>query len=399
MSLGLLLPAGLAALTALALPVLIHLRRRSQQRVVEFAALRWMVARELPRRRVRVDERALLALRLLLIALLAWLLAVPVWRGGEGGRAWVVVAPGVDADAIRNEMAHADAQVHWLAPGFPSVAQPPPPAPIAFSSLLRELDSQLGADVALTVIVPPTLQALDGERLALGRAVTWRIAAAAPPTDPAPAVAGTAPTHVAIRYDANHHDALRWLRAATQAWNAKASDDAAAATPEPTYRINVASSETAIAEHTDWLIWLADAPLPAALNAWVDAGGTALTIAADPALHGAASAVVWRSAQGDAQLRAARSGVGRLLVLSPALQTDHVPELLDSTFPAQLRSWFVAARPEPQRAPADSHAPERSARHWPTPARALDDILLLAIALLWLLERWVATRAARRIPT
>lgn len=406
MSLALLLPAGLAALAALALPVLIHLRRRSQQRVVEFAALRWMLARERPRRRVRVDERSLLALRLLLLALLALLLAAPVWRGGESGRAWVVVTPGVDANAARIEIAHANAQAHWLAPGFPPFTQPPPTVPVAFSSLLRELDAQLGADVALTVVVPPALQGLDGERLALGHAVTWRIvpatapaAAAAPPAESAAPIADVKPTHVAVRYDASHHDALRWMQAALRAWNATSPAGEAAASGTPPYRIDTAAVDAAVAEDTDWLIWLADAPLPEALQAWVEAGGTALTVAADPTLPAAASALVWRSAQGDAQLQATLSGAGRLLVLSPALRPDHLPELLDPDFPDRLRAWLDVARPEPQRAPASSQAPARIDRHSPSPARSLDHLLLLAIALLWLLERGLATRAARQVPT
>jgi len=398
MNLGLLAPAGLAALAALALPLLIHLRRRAQQRVVEFAALRWLATRELPRRRVRLEERLLLALRLLLIALLALLLAAPVWRGGDGGRAWVVVTPGVDANAAHTALANADAQWHWLAPGFPALAQAPPTAPIAFSSLLRELDMQLAANVSLTVIVPPTLQGLDGARLALGRAVTWRIAPASTAAEPDPAIADIKPTQVAIRYDADHRDALRWLGAATQAWNATASTDQAAASAMLAYAIDTAPSDTAVGNDTDWLIWLADAPLPAALHAWVDAGGTALLIGAGQATPTAASAGIWHSAAGDAQLRATRSGAGRMLALSGALQPDHLPELLDPVFPDLLRSWFVAPQPAPQRALANSQIPTRIDRPWPTPARPLDDLLLLAIAIVWLLERWLATRAARQLP-
>ena len=64
----LLLPAGLAALAALALPLLVHLSRRQQQRPTVFAALRWLQARPRPRRRIRFDELLLLAVRLLLLA-------------------------------------------------------------------------------------------------------------------------------------------------------------------------------------------------------------------------------------------------------------------------------------------------------------------------------------------
>ncbi|TXK62105.1 hypothetical protein FU658_09680 [Alkalisalibacterium limincola] len=45
MSLALLYPAALAALLALAVPVLLHLARRPQQRTLDFAALRWIAAR------------------------------------------------------------------------------------------------------------------------------------------------------------------------------------------------------------------------------------------------------------------------------------------------------------------------------------------------------------------
>src|SRR5690606_9148841 len=78
MSLALLLPAALAALGALLLPLLVHLARRSEQRPTDFAALRWLRRKPRPRRRIRFDERWLLALRLLLLALIALWLARPV---------------------------------------------------------------------------------------------------------------------------------------------------------------------------------------------------------------------------------------------------------------------------------------------------------------------------------
>mgnify|MGYP006180912921 CR=1 FL=1 len=41
--------------------------------------------------------------------------------------------------------------------------------------LLRQLDAELPTGVALTVIVPATLQGADAERPALSRAVTWQV--------------------------------------------------------------------------------------------------------------------------------------------------------------------------------------------------------------------------------
>ncbi|MBC7991570.1 MAG: BatA domain-containing protein, partial [Luteimonas sp.] len=71
MTLSLLLPIGLAALAALLLPLLVHLARRSEQRLVPFAALRWLQAKPQPRRKRRFEEHWLLLLRLLLLAALA----------------------------------------------------------------------------------------------------------------------------------------------------------------------------------------------------------------------------------------------------------------------------------------------------------------------------------------
>ncbi len=87
MGLSLLFPLGLAALAAWLLPLLIHLARRQESRLTEFAALRWLRAQPRPRQRIRVDEWPLLLLRLLLLALLALLLAGLAWRDEDAQRA------------------------------------------------------------------------------------------------------------------------------------------------------------------------------------------------------------------------------------------------------------------------------------------------------------------------
>ena len=133
MTLLLLAPLGLAALAALVVPLLIHLRRRTEEVPVDFAALRWLEARPRPRRKPQLDELLLLGLRLLLVALLALLLARPAVLGWEDDGARVLVAPGVDAAAAR-EAAGPEAELRWIAPGFPDRAAgprrrpPPPPA-------------------------------------------------------------------------------------------------------------------------------------------------------------------------------------------------------------------------------------------------------------------------------
>jgi len=94
LTLTLLAPLGLAALVALGVPILIHLVRRIELRTTEFAALRWISDRIRPRRRIRFERPWLLALRLLLLALVAVLLARPVLDEAPlAQRARIVVAP------------------------------------------------------------------------------------------------------------------------------------------------------------------------------------------------------------------------------------------------------------------------------------------------------------------
>src|SRR5580765_3972565 len=117
MSVALLAPLGLAALAALALPLLIHLVRRLELTTTEFAALRWISERVRPQRRLRFERLWLLLLRLALLAVLALLLARPAWHGDAiSARPWVVVAPGVALADARAATGAIDAEWHWLAP-------------------------------------------------------------------------------------------------------------------------------------------------------------------------------------------------------------------------------------------------------------------------------------------
>lgn len=186
MSLALLLPAGLAALVALLLPLLLHLARRHEQTPTDFAALRWLRQKPKPRHRIRFDEWPLLLLRLLLLALLALWLAKPVLSGADDTHPWIVVVPGVDVASAGEQASNADAQRHWLAPDFPSLDTPSPAGAPAIGSLLRQLDAELPPDTPLTVVVPATLQGADAERPKLSRAMTWTVvdgamASASPP--------------------------------------------------------------------------------------------------------------------------------------------------------------------------------------------------------------------------
>ncbi|MBR0344830.1 MAG: BatA domain-containing protein [Rudaea sp.] len=380
MSFALLAPLGLAALAALALPLLIHLVRRLELKTTDFAALRWVAERMRPQRRLRFERPWLLLMRLVLLALFALLLARPVWNGdAPPTRVWTVVAPGVALADARAAAGADDSEWHRLAPGFPRMDETEAPAQIATASLLRELDAQLPPGVALTVVVPETLSGLDGEKPRLSRAVEWRVVPGKMPDRPA--VPGK-PFHLAVRYAAQSEDSLRYLRAAVVAWNQSGRRHC---------ELDAQPAEAPVAETSDALIWLA--PSSSVLNRWLDRGGVALA-ANHPGNEGEP---LWRDATGNVLARTVANGHGRLIALPGALTPDQLPMLLDADFPERLRvvlgdvlsaptqAQAAAMRPTADAATAGSQASRLHA------ARPLDAWLALLIAAVFLFERVVAT--------
>jgi hypothetical protein len=388
-SLGLLLPAGLAALFALLLPLVLHLTRRAEQQPKSFAALQWLRVRQRPRQRVRFEEWLLLALRLLLLAALALLLAQPVLHGAIGAQHRVVVATGVDRAEARAAVAAPDAVWHWLAPGFPALERDPPAGAQPVSSLLRELDATLREDADLTVVVPARLEGLDGERPALRRKVEWQVLETG---DTPSSIAPPAPMALAVRHARPDDPALPYLRAAGIAWNA------AAAGPEATRaRIDIAPVTDPVGTDARWLVWLVPGELPPGIRAWIEAGGTALLDAATAVPGTSAGIVLWRDARGEPLVVGRAMGSGRVMQLARELAPATLPELLDPDFPGRLRALFDPP-PLPGSAYAATQAPRTgTAELSPTP-RPLQPWLALLIAALFVIERWLAASPRRERP-
>ncbi len=399
MNLALLLPAGLAALAALLVPLLLHLARRSERRPLDFAALRWLATRARPRRHVRFDEIPLLVLRLVLLAALAVLLARPVLEDAVDATPWVVAMPGVavaDIDAAADE----GARRRWLAPGFPPVdaAQPPPPAQDAqTASLLRELDVRVPAAAPLTILVPPVIDGADAERPRLSREVAWRVVEAAAPA--ATRTAATPMPQLQVRHDAAGAAGVRYLRAAAAAWRAAgapapAVDDGTPATTEQA-PVDVAPATTALPADAQLVAWLAAGPVPDAVIDWTRGGGTLLLDAAAEIPAGdAPGAVAMRDHDGSVLLRTRPFGQGRVLQWTAPLSPPAMPALLEPDFPERLRA-AVLPPPEPARVDARHHAPETGGDAWPVAPRELTPWLALLIAALFLVERWWANGRRR----
>lgn len=385
MSLALLLPAGLAALAALLLPLLLHLARRHKQTPTDFAALRWLRQKPKPRHRIRFDEWPLLLLRLLLLALLALWLARPVLSGMDDARPWIVAVPGVDATAIRTQAGDAQARLHWLAPGFPPLDDAAPAGTPAVASLLRQLDAELPAGTPLTVVVPATLQGVDAERPVLSRPVRWTVVEGAMPAPPAPP---SAPPTLAVRHEAGNDTGLRYLRAAALAWQPASSTSST---------LQVDAADEALPGTTMPLVWLVPGPVPATVVQWIASGGTAL-LANDSTLDGfAAEATPWRDADGVPLVEAATRGNGRVLRFTRPLRPDAMPELVEADFPLRLRALFDTPVASPSRVLATDYAPVTGGATYPVAPRDLQPWLALLIALLVLVERWMATRRTRSV--
>ncbi|SDD51409.1 BatA domain-containing protein [Aquimonas voraii] len=208
---SLLLPTALFALLALALPLLIHLQRRRETPPPRlFAALAYIDPQARPKQRVRLRDRLLLLLRLLLLAVLAFVLAQPLLHG-RAGPPWVLLWPGLDPAQVG--ALNEDAELRWLAPGFPRVDAVAAPAAGPTFSLLRELAFERPAAQALEVRVPRELGDWDGAPLQLGRAIEWTVLPVELPVAPqSPQVLRVA-VHVMEHIESEQRRALSALRA------------------------------------------------------------------------------------------------------------------------------------------------------------------------------------------
>lgn len=379
MSISLLLPMGLIALAGLIVPLLIHLIRQSDHRVVDFPALRWLRESVRPRRRLQFEDLWLLLARLLLVGLAALLVSMPMLNGSwRGARHWVAVVPGVDIQAARQKIDDAKAQWHWLTTGFPAIEDAAVAGSASISSLLRELDAELPNDDTLSVIVPDQVHALDAERISVGRMIDWIVL----PSPVQNEVPGKPATHVlALRHQSEKDQGLRYIRAALAAW-----DDTAH------WTIDDQASSAALLPTTDALIWLG-ASLPDSIQAWIREGGRALLI--DDAME--QGEVIWRDAQGAALARDEKLGTGHLIHLRGPLTAAALPAVLDANFPTHLQALLTPALALPSRADAAEIQPRLSTDPLPrfAPTTDLNPWIGLLIGCVFLIERILATRRQR----
>ncbi|HXT51893.1 MAG TPA: BatA domain-containing protein [Thermoanaerobaculia bacterium] len=289
MSLGLAAPLWLLGLLGLLAPLVLHLLARGRGRRVRVGSVR-LLGESPPRRprRVQLQWLLLLALRCLLLALVALALAGPRLRReaavAAAPRPWVLVEPGVDANAVESarRAAAAEAEVRMLAPGLPKdgavtdLRTLPDLAAVPGGtwSLLREAAAAAPAGTRLVVVTSGRLAALRGERPAFANAIEWHEV-------PDPRVTRGAAR--AVR--AVDRGAPRSLRLAVLAAPGREGDeryvraglDAAAEAADVQLEI-LETSATPPA----LTFWLADAPPPPAVLTAVREGGVLVTDSGAP---------------------------------------------------------------------------------------------------------------------
>jgi hypothetical protein len=162
----------------------------------------------------------------------------------------------------------------------------------------------------------------------------------------------------------------------------------------PAVRVDAPSRPLPPPSHA--LAWLAPGPLPDGVRAWVRNGGRALLADATQAPELARTTTVdWRDAQGAPLVVGVDLGRGRLMRFTRPLAPSRMPALLEADFPGQLRALFEDAPAAPARVAATDYAPTTGAPAWPQPPRPLAPWLLGAIALLFAIERWLASAHRR----
>ena len=365
MNLVLLWPAGLTALAALAVPLLLHLRRAQDTQRVDFAALRWLSPRRRPRQRLRLREWLLLALRLLLLALVALLFAQParIDAGDAGPR--LLVADGLD-------LARARAAVPALPADAPAERLRGP-----LASALREADARAPAGALLHVVVPPVVDGLDGARPQLSHAVAWHVLADARVPAASPAAAATSAPLV-LR-GAAPEASRRVLRALAAAWQMRYLEIGANAAPPRDAIVASATAEDA------------------ALAQWLRAGGRVLRWPATaPASTRADEAGDADEAAPDGlPVQAERVGRGWRLRFAQPLSVEAMPALHSPSAARRLRELLDAGAPALSRAPESALRPVRGGLRFAPLPQPLAPWLAWAAAVVFALERVVATRAAR----
>jgi hypothetical protein len=407
--LGFAAPAALIALSALAVPIVLHLWSRLTGRPVRVGTVAWFAAAPPPvARRPQIEDPWLLALRCGILAALALALAQPYWRSGVagGGATWALVTPEAAADSLTkpllDSLRAAGTDIHVLGDG-----------PIW--SLLREADYEAPAGTKFVVVAPN--RGADGERPILRSETQWIVPPLRPhPLSPSPESGegerSGRSRSVMVYSDATRREDAKYVTAALRA--------AAQATGVPA--VVTQRDVASVGSEADWIVWLAARAVPSEILEQTRRGATLLTDAlADsaveqwtrllltaatrpaPALRrrtmaAADEAPLWLDDAGHAVLTVRRLGLGRHLAFHGRFHPSWGDLVLDPAFPEAMTALWADGLEPSADAPAIAVSQLLPARASATrsagPARRdLYHLFWLIAVLLFMLERALARRS------
>ncbi len=277
-------PLGLLALFALVAPIVIHLLSRKPGKTVKVGSLQFLEATESRQlRSLKLTDVPLLLLRTAMLAMLALLLAQPLWKKSSRPteaqtHGWVLIAPeilrGTPAAPITqlvDSLSAAGNALHLLAPDFPAVQAlsekilRDSDSAQRYWSLLRELDLQLPAGAPLWIFAPDRLAFFRGERPTLQRMMHWFGVPIPPENHDSPSTVSSDSTSALILYDANHEEDARYIQTALEAVIEFGG------LPIET-QSHFIRENFAVAQNTKWLFWLAAQPVSKILLQQIESG-------------------------------------------------------------------------------------------------------------------------------
>jgi hypothetical protein len=188
------------------------------------------------------------------------------------------------------------------------------------------------------------------------------------------------PPAITVRYSPQAADGARYFRAAATAW----------AAPGARPSIDAAPVDQPLGREARHLVWLAAGPLPDPVVGWVEKGGAVLLAREARLPIEGETSTAWRDDEGAPLVLAGRFGRGRVLQFTRALEPAALPQLIEPDFPDALAE-ILAPPPAPARVAAAEHRPLVGAAPYEQPPLDLRPWLALLIALIFAVERWLAT--------
>jgi hypothetical protein len=180
-------PIWLWAMTAIAVPLFIHLWNIRQGKTLKVGSIAFLTeSTRAHSRSLRVSELLLLLLRCLLLVILALLLSKPVWikqPGSANEKGWVLIAPEhftatyTHFRSSIDSLLNAGCTLHRFEHGFAAAAlsdsSADTPNNVSYWQLVQELNQQVPASMPLYIFTDNQAVHFAGKRPAVSLAINW----------------------------------------------------------------------------------------------------------------------------------------------------------------------------------------------------------------------------------